>query len=1005
MNVPPPPPAGDRQVEDSVWTPPPLPSKPPSGEPLPPPPFPPASQPPPLGTSPSLHQATLLEQVRTGCRRLIIEPFLRLDRKRKATVLAAVGLVVLVFLARWIYSEMDRVPGNRLLRQTVEMACSGSGQRVVDVVTDTSIVSSDYASCSFTATLELTEGYFTSTVVDRALQERGIDPTVFHRINELLSGEGGARIKELAKLGTSVEGLDGVTILRQTARPGHRYQISGTIRARRGDRGWEAEVAEARPDAGAPTGRRQQDFGPNALALDNPKDAEKIRGIAASANEVLKQLEEARDKYMAEQTARDEQWVVGNLSKIRSGSMFSGVATRSGYTPQSLTLEISEVDTSRRTVSALLRNDGGWAEARRFQGTYEANTKERTFRLTLGTRSDQAVGSCGPFLQWDEAFDIKFILDGDVLNGKTNSWTYRLSYVTDDQKSKEIARVREAEVQWLGATKAGMVYKGTATLVDQAWSEEYLLKFTKQEKNGLVIEAELTARTSLASRKFRGMLVLNSYMAEGKPLRLISDGEQAVKQAGQYSPLRTAGELRWYPQLDQGKLSFDNTSTGYRWHCVFEPLAGKELEIAVLDTKKIDALRQAAATVRELPFIKSAPAGLGIAANDEAAMATLVAAQAAGERTEFCIGAMYMFGRGVEANTDKGLDWINQGIAQGDTRAMAFLGVLYLAGDYIKQDSAKGIRLLQQAGDKGDARAISNLGIAYQYGLGVPRDTAKALELYRRSAERGDPSGMALLGASYIDGVLLQKDVRKGEHWIRKASDMGDPRGRCDLAMLYIKGLGVSKDVESGIKLLRQSADAGWGDAMFNLGRCYSNGIGVTKNDAEAIEWYKKAAAADSVNAMFTLGLLLQAGEGVDKDYAKALEWFRKASGAGDPRAKWAIGEAYRQGRGVPQSDVEAFRWFQAAADGGDPSGCQALAMAYIYGKGVKEDPKLAFRWMKIAADAGVVVSMANLAVMYDNGYGVAADPNEATKWYMRAAQAGNADAKAALKKRGIQPP
>ena len=576
------------------------------------PPPPPSSTSPPPPPPPPFARAT---QGANYSGQAISAPRAPLSRKAKLAWAGVVVAVVLSLAGYWVYQQMDRTPGKAAIRHEVELYLKAPGQRVVDVSTETLKESKEnQAYLKFTATVELTEPLFTQVASADYLTQQGADPLVFKRIGDILGGQGSPRLRELAGLKDSVANLNDVALLRESSPTGHRHTVAGKIVATRADNLWKIGFMQGfAADSQPPVGRKLSEYRGDVLVLDRPQDAEKARSIVANAGDVLKRLEPARAQWVKEEAEKTEQkrqerlaaqqeWLNRNLAKIQPGTLFVGTATdRNGSPPQILYLEITDLDKERNRVSAWLRNDGGWADTRRIQGTYVADIERDVFTVKLDTRVEQAVRNAGPFLQWEEVFTAPLTLDNDTLKGTTGNWSWQLTRVkSEEQKNKEIANARENELKWMEASKVGAVYKVLATRSDRGWSEEYYFTFTKNEKNGIQIEGKLELPARQWSRQFTGTLITNKYMAQGKPLKLFTKTSDRIAQAHELSPLQYEGDFSWAPQLDSGRMRLDD-----RWHLEFEPVSAE-------DMKKV------------LTFVSSVPAVDSVASKLTATAATLI---------------------------------------------------------------------------------------------------------------------------------------------------------------------------------------------------------------------------------------------------------------------------------------------------------------------------------------------------------------------------------------------
>ena len=62
---------------------------------------------------------------------------------------------------------------------------------------------------------------------------------------------------------------------------------------------------------------------------------------------------------------------------------------------------------------------------------------------------------------------------------------------------------------------------------------------------------------------------------------------------------------------------------------------------------------------------------------------------------------------------------------------------MYYYGKGVEQDYSKALEWLKKAADAGNSAAMYNIGYMYEYGKGVEQDYTKALEWYTRSYNSG----------------------------------------------------------------------------------------------------------------------------------------------------------------------------------------------------------------------------------------------------------------------------
>ena len=427
---------------------------------------------------------------------------------------------------------------------------------------------------AFTASAELTEPRYAGVPMIDYLTAQGADPDVVRQINQILSLPNAREILSRAGQEDRMAEKFNRTLIKPSAAAGLSYAYVGQLTARR-VKNWQFELDGAPQAQNLPAGSRLDQFGGNPLRTDLPESAAELKSLVAfSTPATLNQLQTAVTGLKQEKLAK-------YLDQLQSGALFKGAATKPNGDVQILYLEIRSLDTAQQTVTADLRNDGGWDDFRRLQGTYAFDEDNTSFTLKLNTQSGQSVANAGPFLDWRENYEITFAFDGAALTADPPTWgnhyVFKLNRVPPDQKDQVVGNANATQQQWLAATTEGTNYQVAATLTGQTWARNYYLNFTKQDRAGASVA--ITARLFSPEgwvQSFDGLLVLNTYRAQGRPLRLRAvDYVEAARQQDSLSPFAQNG-FNWYPQLDQGALTCDSHE-GQSWHLVFTPAAENPL--------------------------------------------------------------------------------------------------------------------------------------------------------------------------------------------------------------------------------------------------------------------------------------------------------------------------------------------------------------------------------------------------------------------------------------------
>ncbi len=302
-------------------------------------------------------------------------------------------------------------------------------------------------------------------------------------------------------------------------------------------------------------------------------------------------------------------------------------------------------------------------------------------------------------------------------------------------------------------------------------------------------------------------------------------------------------------------------------------------------------------------------------------------------------GLRFEQGRGVEKSSREAEKWFNAALEPGrdsnHLEAMALLGRHYLDGEGVEQDTKKGLQLLQQARANGYINAAYTMGKFYlEGGKDTKPDFAKALMLIEEGAEKGDDRAMRRLADMYQKGEGVPANAQNALRWYFRAVEQGSVDSARKIGKLYKKGgEGVPAEREKAIYWFEKAAVLGDIDSMIELGKVYGSD-GNPETIGRVVAYYTRAAQAGSAQAMRELAALHMQGNGMKRDPVRAIEWYKKAAEQGDNKAMVELAQAYAAGLGVKESADEALLWWKKAAAAGNETARQHLSFAESHGYG-----------------------------------------------------------------------
>jgi|HubBroStandDraft_1064217.scaffolds.fasta_scaffold120243_2 hypothetical protein len=151
-----------------------------------------------------------------------------------------------------------------------------------------------------------------------------------------------------------------------------------------------------------------------------------------------------------------------------------------------------------------------------------------------------------------------------------------------------------------------------------------------------------------------------------------------------------------------------------------------------------------------------------------------VRAERGDAKSQFELGSMYYYGKGVPKDYVEAVRWYRKSAEQGDADAQYSLSYMYHDGKGLPQNDSEAASWCRRAAEQGNARAQDALGIIYRRGLGVPPDFAEAVRWYRKSAEQRYPQAQYDLGYMYYYGYGAQRDRVQAHDLFQEAAAQGN---------------------------------------------------------------------------------------------------------------------------------------------------------------------------------------------------------------------------------------
>ena len=318
-------------------------------------------------------------------------------------------------------------------------------------------------------------------------------------------------------------------------------------------------------------------------------------------------------------------------------------------------------------------------------------------------------------------------------------------------------------------------------------------------------------------------------------------------------------------------------------------------------------------------------------------------------------GEDYFYGRGVEKNYIKAVEYFKKAADNDNIYAQNYLGMCYEYGLGLEVDLNIAFQYYEYASKQGNIEAIANLGDMYFEGKGVEKNYIKAVECFKKAADNDNAYAQNYLGMCYENGIGVEFNLKNAFEFYKKAAEFENSESEFKIGLFYDKGYYVNCDVKEAMKWFKKSADHGYAKAKAVLGYYYLIGKGVEKNEEKAYKYTYDAAKQGHIVSIRNLGVFYEDGIFIEKDFDKAEKYYNLALESGDVQAKkfledlklkryndekniayenkyqsisecklkatsgsieaqYTLGECYEKGNGVDKNIIEAAYWYRRAA-------------------------------------------------------------------------------------------
>jgi hypothetical protein len=384
-------------------------------------------------------------------------------------------------------------------------------------------------------------------------------------LRRTFSADGAQKKGPTPEAGPHPEDPFSATVLQLMTPAGSTFDFEGILDVHRAGAGVSIALASGGFAGPRPQGDARSAFAGATYLAGDPQDDAKLGTLVTGLGQVPGRAAKSPGSQEPGNPAPPGGRSGDFLAEIAPGAIFRGAATPTGLeSGTTLYLEIADVS-PQGEVRALLRNEGGWVSARRFQGTLSAAGGADGPMLSLASGPDQAVRGAGPFLE--EAQTWSFALHPGAapgLYGEGRLYRLRFEPLSPQQAAEAIGRLSREYGAAVQAARAGSLYIGTCTARDNGASEPVLLRFASEEGAGGALDARIEATSQSWTRSLHGTIVTNARRSGGEPIRLASDSDGAVDDAPPESVFGFRDKLELRIGVDSGRLSGEDSKFTYQ---------------------------------------------------------------------------------------------------------------------------------------------------------------------------------------------------------------------------------------------------------------------------------------------------------------------------------------------------------------------------------------------------------------------------------------------------------
>lgn len=164
-------------------------------------------------------------------------------------------------------------------------------------------------------------------------------------------------------------------------------------------------------------------------------------------------------------------------------------------------------------------------------------------------------------------------------------------------------------------------------------------------------------------------------------------------------------------------------------------------------------------------------------------------------KSKLALADAFMFGKGVDVDTEKSIEYMHEAARDGHLIAQYNYAKILEAGTLVDQDLASAGHWYQQSADKGLQASLYKISLSRQLCLDTAEPMARInLEACLIAQNTRNPFILFKLGNLYANGQHFRRDDQRAFLFYKKAAYLGHPAAALLVAESYFRSIGVKKN-------------------------------------------------------------------------------------------------------------------------------------------------------------------------------------------------------------------